>query len=296
LQSCEAQNNFEIDWKIAKKEKTMKTTQLIAALLFVQSYEITAKLSTRSLAPEEFGDVHNRICLQVRDRIAEKTPNSRGEAFRYLTEELLNLCEEDDGSCHSKIRRAALKSQSQNYQYRDYETIIDDVMPFTLEDMEVRNTLKDIYYSIDLLDTMSVDDVKATISDISDEFKETDGHPAMKDLVEMTASVAASSVELWMGVATNPDDAFHKLSGNGRKLQLESPDISLANAGATARLTLSLISNIIRSDVLGAVMYGVRPAISSVIEGDTSGLGRTVLAGVVTESVAAAFAIIGIPI
>lgn len=280
----------------------MKTCQLItAAVLYLQIHGTFASRNSRKLAPEDFGEAHNRICLQVRDRIAEKTPTSKGEAFRYLNEELMTLCAEDDSECRSKMKQYSLRAQHQNYKYRDHETIIDDIMPFTLNDVEVRNTLKDIYYSIDLLDTMGVDDLKATILGISNDYKETDNHQGMKDLVEVTASVAASSVELWMGVFTDPDDAFHKLSGDGRKLlvqerflQEEDPNLVTA-AGFMGTAALRAASDVIRSDVKGAIEYSVRPAIEAVIMGgDTSELSKIVLGGVVIESVAAAFLYLGV--
>ena len=294
------------------KRKTMKVfVQYVITLAFLLFSYANADISKgRRLKPEEFGEIHNRICLQVSDRIAEKMPTTRGEAFRYLTEEMLTLCDEDDSECKIRMHEASIRSQFQDFQSRDYHTVIDDVFPFTLNDLELKNTIKDIYFAIDLLDTMNVEQVKSTIHQISQEYSEKDHHDAKKEVVAITASVAASSTELWIKIFSDPNHGFTKLYNHHRKLK-EDPRklqfvanvtedvINLVGTGATVGITVAgnsvlRLINVIKSDVLGTVVSTVYPAITAVVTGDPTELYITVLGSVIGDSVAAAVALVPI--
>lgn len=280
-------------------------TPIVALLLSCANAE---KSKGRILKPEEFGEIHNRICLQVSDRIAEKMPETRGEAFRYLTEEMLTLCDEDDTECQMHMHEASMRSQFQDFKSRDYETVIDDVFPFTLDDFELKNTIKDIYFSIDLLDTMNAEQVQSTIYQISQEYSEKDHHDAKKEVVAIIASVAASSTELWIEVFSDPNHGFTKLynhhqrlSEDPRKLQILSniteDAINLANTGATIGFEIAgnnilRLINVIKSDMIGTVVSTVYPAITAVVTGDPTEFMIALLGGVIGDSVAAAVSLV----
>ena len=274
--------------------------QLITlSVFFLFSTANAVKSKGRRLKPEEFGEIHNKICYQVRDRIAQKKPESRGEAFRYLTEELLTLCDEDDVDCQVRMHEASMQAQFQNFDQRNYDNIIDDVFPFTFNDIELKNTIKDIYFSVNLLDTMSVEDIQSTIRKISNEYGQSNNHEAKKELVALTASIAASSTELWVGIFSDPNDAFHKLYNNDRKLLEEKRGLQMADEATTdgsslAGFALSSVVDVIRSDVVGAVAGNIFDAVMAVVSGDPSELAIGVLGGIIGSSIGASFATIGI--
>ena len=287
----------------------MKVLQfLFTAIILLNDSVHSKKIShhDRRLEPEEFGNIHNRICLQVRDRIARKTPQTKAEAFRYLKEELLTLCEDDDVKCQAYMHKVSVHSQFQNFRYRNYETIIDDAMSFALGDTELENTLKDIYFAIDLLDSMGVKDVQDILMKITSDFNDSDKHESKKHLVSTIASVAASSMELWMKTFSDPNDAFHKLLEDGeekrlveeRGLQAEPVDAVSSsaaniikpivnNAGFIVTTTFVGVLNVIKSDVIGAVTSAIRPAIQMAFTSDFSGLNTIILGATISESIGA---------
>lgn len=227
----------------------LSSTLLLGLLQVSSSTSVDKK---RKLAPQDFGEIHNQICFQVRDRFAQKLPESRAEVHSYITEELFTFCDDDDVECQMKMHQMSLNSQFYDSRFPNYE----DVMPFNLDDMELKNTLKDIGYAIDSLENMEVEDIKDTINMIVEEYKEKEEDQNKHFLVESVASVATASTELWTGVFSDPEDAFYQYY------------LSRAQDHGDRKLQdLTAMVDVIQADVVKALETLVFPVITGIITG-----------------------------
>merc|ERR1712071_143780 len=220
------------------------------------------------IPPEDVGEIHNRILLQVKDRFAEAKPENRHEAFIYIKEEMMNLCEDGDLECEIEAEREAINFEFKQSLHLD----VKDVLPYRLNDQKLVDALEGIYSSISLLETQSPEDTIETMQNIAEKYLEEEQNEAKRDVVTGTASVAVASTQLWADVASNPDDAFHeilKTGGVDRRLQFNltaTLEDFFTSIGVSDANVDKLIA-VIEAGVIAAITGFLFPAIISILFG-----------------------------
>lgn len=243
----------------------MKLLSYITALSTF--FVIDAKEVKRKLTSKDVGSEHNRICLQVGERLKQKTPESKEDYIQHVREELLTLCDEGDTACHNIVHSDIEESLKEDYLGRDYETLIEDVIE-DVDDEELKDALRDIYHSIFMLEEISPNEVIMSINEIADEYENrADVDEWKKHVVLSSASVAASSTELWTSAFFDPESGFYQtLQNTGvddhtRMLQTtdvtpSGPGLPIAVLSVVAQFSVTVVSTIM-SDLIGALVAGL---------------------------------------
>jgi len=210
----------------------------------------------RNLKAADLGYWHNKIIMQVHDRIKDEMPADSEEYEKIMAEEISTLCPIDDYECKSSVQEYMDKNrervpkfmeQGHSYQlHRDFPKGFDS---------EVQNHLTNIYYSVYLLEHNDLEDVIKTITVINEDAQKSDLSESNKAIIESIASIARGSSELWTDAHKNPENAFHQLhKNNKRKLQEEGKMVLLSIVTSPVQFVLADVWGAIRAAIIPSVM------------------------------------------
>lgn len=99
--------------------------------------------------------------------------------FSLCNEHYENESESDITKCHNLVHSDIEESLLEDYHGRDYETLFEDILSNNIRDddhdnEEFKNTLRDIYHSIFMLEDHSPSDVIMTINQIANDYEDKD--------------------------------------------------------------------------------------------------------------------------
>lgn len=229
--------------------------------------DLTANEAFRSLAPVDAGALHNKVVMQVHDRLGD-LENSIPSGTLYakiVMKEMLDLCGDEEACVrltHQYMDESQRDLASRNLGTSD-AVDIHSVFPDDV-DQELKEFLINIYKTVENYDAESpVDDLLEKLKSISERAtNSTTASDATKAAVQSVASIATGSTQLWMGIMEDKESIFHRIlhtssESSNRALQDIFGFEVFKILGTAVRLVLSDVFGAVKGALVPSVLYFV---------------------------------------